>query len=205
MNAAGHYIPPMLLFPRIRSNDDYMIGAPLHSISGFNKTGWMTKELFTKWMIHFIHFAKPSRTRRVFLLLDGHSTHIKNIDAINFAKDNYIDIICFPPHTSHRLQPLDVSFMSPLKSYCNKGLSHMVIQREYVRLRDLAGIFAKAYENAATLSIAKNGFRKTGIVPINRHIFTEEDFAPSMPTERIHSNSMLLIINAYTFNNIFIF
>ena len=126
----------------------------------------------------FYHFAKPSRTRRVILLLDGHSTHIKNIDAINFAKDNYFEIICFPLHTSHRLQPLDFSFMAPLKSYCNKGLSHMVRQREHFRLRDLAGIFAKAYENAATLTIAQNGFRKTGIVPINRHIFYRRRLCP---------------------------
>jgi hypothetical protein len=37
----------------------------------------------------------------------------------------------------------------------------------------------KAYENSATVENAKHGFRKCEILPFNRYLFTDLDFAPS--------------------------
>ena len=82
----------------------------------------MTKDIFTKkWVIHF---ANPSRTKRVLVLLDGHYIwrHIQNIEAINSTINNYTDIICFMLYIGHLMQPLDVSFMAHLKFYFNKSL-----------------------------------------------------------------------------------
>lgn len=38
-----------------------------------------------------------------------HNSH-SNLEAYEFCKNNYITILCMPPHSSHRLQPLDVTF-----------------------------------------------------------------------------------------------
>ena len=114
----------------------------------YNKSGWLTKEIFSVWMRHFIHFSKPGPNNRVLLLLDGHSTHIKNLDNYKYGEKNYIDIVYFPPHTTYKLQPLDVGYMGQLKIYINKILEYHMRIKGNIRLHDLVGIY-----NLATIEI----------------------------------------------------
>jgi hypothetical protein len=46
--------------------------------------------------------------------MDGHGSHI-TANVIAFCIEHAIDLLILPPHTSHVLQPLDVSMFSPLK------------------------------------------------------------------------------------------
>ncbi|KAF2887947.1 hypothetical protein ILUMI_18226 [Ignelater luminosus] len=46
--------------------------------------------------------------------MERHATHTKSIELIDKARENHVILMCIPPHTSHNLQPLDVSFMAPL-------------------------------------------------------------------------------------------
>lgn len=66
-------------------------------------------------MIYRKHFAKHTKLTkedRVLLFLDlVHKSHMKNIELISFAQDNGIEIVSLPPHTSHKLQPLDRTFL----------------------------------------------------------------------------------------------
>ena len=112
------------------------------------------------------------------------------------------------PHTSHRMQPLDVSFMGPLKAYCNKEIRICVRNQEFIRLKNLAGIFKRAYGASSTAEIAISGFRKTGIFHLNRIIFTNDDYAPSLPTQSRVENGIeenieqgLYLIIIYTIYN----
>ncbi|KAL3277640.1 hypothetical protein HHI36_012980 [Cryptolaemus montrouzieri] len=41
----------------------------------------------------------------------------------------------------------------------------------------VARLFGAAYEKAATMTNSVNGFRKAGLFPCNRHIFTDEEFS----------------------------
>ena len=47
----------------------------------------------------------------------------------------------------------------------------------------MSELFCHAYEQAATVQKAVNGFRSAGIVPFNPDIFGDKDFAPSTVTE----------------------
>jgi hypothetical protein len=51
------------------------------------------------------------------LILDRHASHTKNISLLEKARVNDVHILFVPPHTSHRLHPLDVSFMFSLSTY----------------------------------------------------------------------------------------
>ncbi|KAG1696941.1 hypothetical protein GQR58_006140 [Nymphon striatum] len=53
------------------------------------------------------------------LLMDNHESHL-SLEVMDMARENGLTIVTFPPHCSHRLQPLDVSFYGPLKSYYKK-------------------------------------------------------------------------------------
>lgn len=66
-------------------------------------------------MIGFLLFSKPSADKSV--LLNGHTTHVENIDLIIKARENNVYLLCFPPHTTHRLQPHDKSLMFPLSTH----------------------------------------------------------------------------------------
>ena len=89
----------MLIFPRVKENLELLNGAPDGSIAGFNKTGYMTKDLFVIWINHFIRRACIHSNGRKLLILDGHSTRIKNIGALDSARENNVDILCLSPHT----------------------------------------------------------------------------------------------------------
>ncbi|KAI5733985.1 hypothetical protein M8J77_001063 [Diaphorina citri] len=66
----------------------------------------------------FLLFANPQPTKPVLLLLDGHASHPKNLELIKMARDNNVVLLLwFPPHCTHRMQPLDVSLMGPLSTY----------------------------------------------------------------------------------------
>ena len=94
-------------------------------------------------------------------------------------------MISLPPHTSHRLQPLDCCFYGPLKAQysreCDLWVNNHAGQR--ITIYDLIEIFGKAFIRTATMNKALKGFQITGIVPFDTGVFTEEDFLPSQVTE----------------------
>ena len=94
MNAAGNYVPPMLIFPRVQRKPELMDGAPPGSVYACHPSGWMQTDLFTDWFHHFLAFAKPTKSKPVLLILDGHATHTKNIVLIDLARQSNVHIIC---------------------------------------------------------------------------------------------------------------
>lgn len=95
-------------------------------------------------------------------------------------------MLCFPPHCTHRLQPLDVSFMAPLSVYYGQEQKNWLRNNpgRVVTQYQISKLFGASYEKAATLQIATSGFRKTGIYPTDPNIFGEADFAAAETTER---------------------
>jgi len=43
-----------------------------------------------------------------------------NMEVITLARENHVDIICLPPHNSHKMQRMDKIFMGPLKTFYSK-------------------------------------------------------------------------------------
>ncbi|XP_033218287.1 uncharacterized protein LOC117173755 [Belonocnema kinseyi] len=118
MSAGGQFIPPFFVFPRSRMNDQLMIGAPNESVGEAQPNGWMNAELFLKWMKHFVKYSNPTEKDPVLLILDGHASH-RDLDVIEFARKSHVHMLSTPPHTTHKLQPLDKTFMKPFKSSYN--------------------------------------------------------------------------------------
>ncbi|XP_067120893.1 uncharacterized protein [Centruroides vittatus] len=179
MNACGSYVPPLIIFPRKNMGQELMDDAPAGSIGDCHPSGWIQTHQFTKWFQHFINFVKPSEDDPVILILDGHYTHTRNIDVINLARENNVAIVCLPPHCTHKMQPMDVAFMKPLKTYYAQEIETWLRNNpgRTVTNKYVVRLFGIAYEKAATMSNSVNGFRKTGLLPCNRYIFTDEDFS----------------------------
>jgi len=45
-------------------------------------------------------------------------------------------------------------------------------------------LFASVWKKAATVEVARNGFRSTGLFPMNPQVIPQEAFTPSLTTER---------------------
>lgn len=180
-SAAGQYIPPMIIFKRMRMNEQLKEGAPIGSIVTVSESGYINSELFNQWLEHFISIVKPTKDDKVLLLLDGHTIHSKNLDAVLLARENGIILLQLPGHTTHRLQPLDVSFFKPMSTYYTQAIETWMRTNpgRAVTQYQVSQLIKEAYERAATIGNIANGFRASGIWPINRNIFQDHHFAPA--------------------------
>lgn len=185
MSAIGNFVPPMIIFPRARLTEQLKKGAPAETLFCCNKSGWTTIDDMNKYFDHFLSHTRPTESNPILLLLDGHSSHTKNMAFLEKAKRNHVDVLSFPPHCSHRLQPLDVSFMGPLKTHLAKAIDDFLKEHpgKVVTMNELSELFGKAYMKTTNATVAVNGFAKTGIVPLNRNIFSDDLFAPADVTD----------------------
>lgn len=184
LNAAGTYMPPLIIFPRQRMKAELLDHAPPGTTSACNPKGWITAEIFTVWFKQFIQFTGVSPSNKVLLLLDGHVSHTQNLDVIDLARQHGVVIICFPPHCTHKLQPADVAFMRPLSTYYDHAASNWLRSHpgRVITMFQISEIFGQAYMQAATMSTAVNGFRKCGIWPYNQDNFSDADFIAAETT-----------------------
>lgn len=112
--------------------------------------------------------------------------HHVSLDAINFCRENHIIMLGFPPHTTHRLQPLDVAIFGPLKTFYSQVCDNFLVSHPGRAIvdHDIGKLFGQAYNKAATVGNAVHGFRSTGIEPYNPLVFSDLDFESSVVTDR---------------------
>ncbi|XP_061714882.1 uncharacterized protein LOC133523371 [Cydia pomonella] len=185
MSASGVYVPPAFIFKRKRMKPELLDGAPAGSIGMISDSSYINSDLFLDWLSHFKDYTKPTKENPVLLILDNHVSHC-TIRAINFYRDNHIHVLTLPPHTSHKIQPLDCGFHTVLKKYyaneCEKWLRNH--PGRAITVFQMVAIFSPAYLKAATLACAVQCFKVTGIVPYDPDVFTDADYLASSVTER---------------------
>jgi DDE superfamily endonuclease len=187
VNVLGSSTPPMFIFPRVKFYDHFIRDGPVGAIGTANKSGWMTEVEFCVFMRHFVKYAKPSTETPVLLLLDNHSSHL-SIEAINYAKEHSIVMLSFPPHCSHRLQPLDRSVYGPFKRFLSTAQDAWMRSHpgNPMTIYDLPSLIRDALPRATTPQNIASGFQACGVYPYNKDIFQDHEYAPSIPTDRPH-------------------
>jgi len=96
------------------------------------------------------------------------------------------EVFCFPAHTSHILQPADVSLFKSLKSnWTAEGLKFTRgTGGKKVGRQHFFKVFTPAWERSNSTENIQAGFRKTGIFPFNSQAIPKCAFLPSLTTER---------------------
>ena len=180
MNAAGMFVPPLIVFPRKNMKVELLDGCPPGTIASCHPSGWIQLHIFTEWFHHFLEYTKPTPDNPIVLILDGHFSHTRNIDVIHLARQHGVIIVCLSPHTTHKLQPLDVAFMGPFKCYYSQAVESWMSEHPFRALTSyqVGELMGKAYSKCATLEISMKGFQSCGIIPFNRHIFADHEFLP---------------------------
>lgn len=185
VNAAGNTVPPMFIFPRVRFKDVFMIGAPAGAIGTTTRTGWMNEETWPVYLDHLIAHTKCTPESPIMLIIDNLKAHI-TFRAVEKCKNNGICLLTLSPHTSHRLQPLDVSVYGPFKTLFNRAMDGWMRTNpgKTVSIYHVAGRANEAFLGGVTPRNITAGFRAAGIFPYNREIFPDEAYAPSQMTDR---------------------
>ena len=185
VNALGNNIPPMFVFPRVNFKPLMLKGGSPNCVGTAHPSGWSNCQIFVLYLKHFIEYAKPSVTSPVLMIFDNHESHC-SIEAVRLAKENGIILLTLPPHTSHKLQPLDCSVFGPYKTFYNTACREWMLAHPGVPISiyEVAELSGKAYPMAFNPVNIQSGFRVTGIWPLNRNIFTDDEFMPSSVTDR---------------------
>ncbi|XP_030767155.1 uncharacterized protein LOC115890931 [Sitophilus oryzae] len=190
MSAAGYFVPPMFIFKRERMNVALEKNGPVDAIYRCSKSGWITEDLFLEWLKHFAQYVNVSTVDLVLVILENHTTH-SSLKSYKFCRENGIVLVSLPPHTSHRLQPLDVTFFSSLKTAYSKECDLHMKTHHYskIEVTDIAELFAKAYNRITSKEKGLNGFKNTGIFPLDRNLFGEEEFTEMTVEATVGANS----------------
>lgn len=157
--------------------------------------GWTSTELGFDWLVNLFDRETRDKAQRDWrlLYLDGHGSHL-TIQFLDWCQSNKILVAVYPPHATHRLQPLDVSLFAPLATYYSKGLDeHMRLSEGLtaVTKRDFFGLFWPAWQKAFTEANISSGWSKTGLwlfdPSVVMRIFAKAATPPPRETEEPHT------------------
>jgi len=169
-SAEGRSIKPLVIFK----------GAGLHSTwfpvdnapdwhYTVSENGWTSNDIGLQWLeTKFLPESTPDDPSDWRLLIcDGHGSHA-TIDFMWMAKTNRIFVIYLPPHTSHLLQPLDLSFFGPLKQNYRRELDRLSALSDAapVKRDRFLTLYAES-RGRVTADYITIGFRTAGIHPYN--------------------------------------
>ncbi|CAG4986819.1 unnamed protein product, partial [Parnassius apollo] len=156
--ASGQALPPALVFPRKNLKDYMMTGAPIGSLGLANPT---------------------------LLIMDNHESHL-SIEALDMAKRSGVTILTLHPHTTSKMQPLDVGLIGPFKAYYNSAVDSWLMRNpgKEMTIYNIAECVGYAYAKSMTPVNITSAFKKCGIFPFDADVFSEIDFMPSAVTDR---------------------
>ncbi|KIO18089.1 hypothetical protein M407DRAFT_59578, partial [Tulasnella calospora MUT 4182] len=130
------------------------------------ESGYANNKLGLPWMKDFHQQTIDKSHRRRSLLLDGHASHCTP-EALDFAKSVNIDVVSYPPHTTHETQGLDKVGFGALK----KILAKLRGEWERTHGKVTKETFVVLYEKAAALAVTektvKACFSSTGVWPFD--------------------------------------
>jgi len=111
--------------------------------------------------------------------------HVYNLEFLNTMRDNNVHRFCFPPHTTHCLQPADVSLFKSLKHHWTvQGRKH--VRETGGRKPDKNNSLSSLKPHGEKLPAWQlhSGFRESGTFPVNRNAIQPEVFEPSKTSDR---------------------
>lgn len=185
-NAAGDYGPLLVIFKAKRLKAKWLYNVTPNTVVKVSDNGWITTELFLDWGKQFVDMLPKDDLRPHVLLLDGHTSHVFNIDFLRLMQSHRVHVVCYPSHTTHCLQPADKSLFKSLKHHWNEeGRSFMRLTGGRKLLKgEFFSLFGRAWRRASTVQTAQAGFRGTGMYPVNPMAIHPNVYEPSLTTER---------------------
>ncbi|KAF5354101.1 hypothetical protein D9756_007274 [Leucocoprinus leucothites] len=95
--------------------------------------------------------------------------------------------MCYPPHTTHIYQGLDVVVFSPLKVEYGKYHDQLLRDKgSHISKENFLTVYSKAHLAALQPALIRKAFSATGLVPFNCNAISKDKFVPSCNTSFQH-------------------
>ena len=157
----------------------------LHYSIGLSDNGWTSDFHCFQWFKHnFIPQteARNISSKPILLIYDGHGSH-ERYKILRLAKEHNIILFSLPPHTTHKLQPLDVGVFGPFaRAWIEACDNYMEEHLQEIPRAQFVKHYMDVRQQSFKATTIRAAFRKTGIWPINRDVFSDKDYAPSIDT-----------------------
>jgi len=141
------------------------------------------------WIRHFdFHTASRTKGKYRLLVLDGHDSHYSE-EFETYCQEYNIITLCMPPHSSHLLQPLDISCFAPLKKAYSRQIEQLIrMNITYISKLEFLYTFREAFFASITENNIQGGFAGAGLIPHNpERVISKLDIhirTPIPPTSR---------------------
>ena len=151
----------------------------------FSQKGWINRVLAMEWLRNPFHphtTTVVGNSTRLFIL-DRHDSHTNCIVYIGFCIAHNVVAYCLPPHSTHRLRPIDVGFFGPLNQYYTRHVMDLMAAGNItIQKGNFLPLYIKVRKQAYTTSNIISAYRTCKIVPLNFHIVLSELEPPTEPT-----------------------
>ena len=189
--ADGTRLPPFVVYKGKNLWARWMVGGPAGAMFSVSDSGWMEGANFIQWFKQMFLPAVRGLTveKPVILFFDGHHSHL-TIELIKTARDNNVHMICFPPHCTHVMQPLDVSVYSAVKTAWRKVLKEhqLTTCAAVVTKEDFPALLLRLWELSFKPEHLKNGFIKCGLCPLNKDAIPASKLCKAEPLKGPHKD-----------------
>ena len=202
--ADGTWLPPGLIYAGESGLRDSWVqdfdGNTHNCYFATSPTGWTNDALGMSYLTKIFDPATRQKARRDWRVLfcDGHGSHI-NMAFLNWCIEHRILVVCYPPHSTHRLQPLDVCLFAPLATYYSQQLDnwiHLCQGLSKVTKRDFFRFFWPAFISTFTEKNIHSGFAKTGLNPFDPLVILQSFERPLTPRPRSQESSSSSVLSS---------
>ncbi|RPD59929.1 DDE-domain-containing protein, partial [Lentinus tigrinus ALCF2SS1-6] len=169
VRADGESLKPAFIFPGKGFHKEWFDVDP-DILVCMSPNGWTDDELCAEWFEHsFIPQANAQRISDapILLIYDGHNSH-STPRLVELALEHGIHLFCLPPHTPHKLQPLDVGVFAQLSGAWKKRCDDIVRETDHEMPKaDIVREYMSVREVSVTPELVRAAFRASGLNPLN--------------------------------------
>jgi hypothetical protein len=171
ISATGKALLPLVIF-KGKSVQQQWFSADSKELSTYKdwkftatENAWTSDETALEWL-ETVFLPQTTTLEPRLLILDGQGSH-ETTDFMYCCFENSVYLLFLPPHTSHVLQPLDLSVFSSLKSHYRKevGFLSLLTDSSPVGKQNFLSCYATARKEALSAKIIKAGWKATGLWP----------------------------------------
>lgn len=141
----------------------------------------MDGELGVDWIKHFEKYTKDKTgDRDRVLLVDCHRSRL-TLEFLLYCRERRIHVICYPSHSTHLYQGLDVVIFGVLKQFFSKEMLEFEAKTgQAVCKNNFLSVYAPAHIATFTETNIQAAFAKTGICPFDRNTISVSAMKPSV-------------------------
>ncbi|TVY62737.1 hypothetical protein LSUE1_G009366 [Lachnellula suecica] len=165
----GRFLPPMIIWPAATHRSNWTLFPTPGWHYAISNSGYTDSKISLEWLKRvFDPQTKGQANQKPRVLIsDGLSSH-ETLEVLEFCFENNIILCRLPSHTSHKLQPCDVSVFTRLKDeYRDEAEKLFQGGANTVGKQHFTSLYSHAREKAFTKRNILAGWAACGLFPFN--------------------------------------